>query len=91
MSDVAGAINGGELPSGAVKDRVFEVAVGDVVVADGGLAIGGEGERSVDSDAAGAIDGGELPGGTVEDRVFEVDVGGVVVADGGLAIGGEGQ
>jgi hypothetical protein len=53
-------------------DCVFEVAVGGVEIADGGLAAGCEGQRTVVAYVARAVYSAPRPFAAIEDREFEV-------------------
>ncbi len=68
--------------------------VGQVVVADDGVAVGSDGDRSVGTDLAGAVDCSDCGGcasGTITGGDLEIAVGVVVVADDGVAIGSDGD
>ena len=70
----------------------LEVAVGRVVVADQGQAVGADGHGAVLADIASAVHGGEGRGGT--GRVgavgyFEVAAGRVVITDEAQAVGAD--
>ncbi len=62
FAGVALAIDEGGHPAGAIEAGDLEVAVGRIIVGNGGLTVRPEGQRSVGTHIPGTVEGADDPG-----------------------------